>query len=428
MQPTQEEIELAVLGSMLLQANAATYAIAELQEDDFYHAAHQTIFRAISLLVDEGSAVDIVLLGDRLSRMGKLDDAGGSAMLFKILETVPHSEHVRFYCKRLKEWSKRRRVFYMSAQLRQQAADTDGNLKTFDVEETLQWVESELMALSGIARDGLKTMEFAVQELRRRQELGPESALTTGFEDVDRVVKLQPGRLYILGARPGMGKTSLVTQILRNVAEHYGHTFYASLEMEDWEIAQKLCGQNMRDAEFASMLPILMTTDEYNFDQIAARIRVMARRHRVRLVVIDHLHIMEVSGRMTGEEKIAHISGGMKRLARQLNIPIILVAQLNRELERRDEKRPRNSDIRGGGSVEQDADAIMFLYRHSQYDPDADPGEAELIITKNRTGQANKTIKLGWHGSETRFSDWSHRPIETDDLFREARFGEGVDL
>jgi len=426
MQGTQEDAEQAVLGSMLLQENAAAYAIAELEDGDFNSPQHRLIFQAIALLVDEGSVVDGVLLAERLSRMGRLADAGGPQMIYQLLEVVPHSEHVRYYCRLLKDWSKRRRLFHLSAQLRQRTADTLGMLKTFDVEEATQWVESELMALSGLSCDGLKTMQFAVQQLERHREQQKTSWLTTGFTEIDSAMSLQPGRLYLLGARPGMGKTSFVTQVLRHVAATFGHTYYASLEMEDWEIAEKLCGINMQNAEATSELPILMTNDEYNFDQIASRIRLTARRHRVRLAVVDHLHLIEVSARMSLEERVSHITANMKRLARSLKIPIVLVVQLNRELERRDDKRPRNSDIRGGG--EQDADVISFLYRHSQYDPDADPGEAEFIITKNRTGAGNKTIKLGWHGPETRFSDWAQRPINTDDLFQEARFGEGVDL
>ncbi len=426
MQGTQEEAEGAVLGAMLLQANAAAYAVAELEESDFYGQQHGLIFRALSLLVDEGNAVDGVLLAERLNRMGKLEEAGGPAMIYKLMDTVPHSEHVRYYCRILKDWSKRRKLYYLSLQLRGRTSDIEQNLKTFDVEETTQWIESELMTMSGMARDGLKTMEFAVQQLLRHQEQKNTSWLSTGFTDIDSAMSLQPGRLYLLGARPGMGKTSFVTQVLKHVAANYGHTYYASLEMEDWEIAEKLCGPSMRHASATADLPILMTNDEYNYEQIASRIRLTARRHRVRLVVVDHLHLIEVSARMSPEERVSYITSNMKRLARSLKIPILLVAQLNREVERRDDKRPRNSDLRGGG--EQDADVIAFLYRHSQYDPDADPGEAEFIITKNRTGQGNKTIKLGWHGPETRFSDWSQRPVEADDLFQEASFGDGVDL
>lgn len=426
MQGSQEDAEQAVLGSMLLQENAAAYAIAELEESDFYSIQHQLIFRAIAMLVDEGDAVDGVLLAERLNRMGKLADAGGVAMIYQLLEVVPHSEHVRYYVRLLKDWSKRRRLFYLSSQLRQRTADTVGALKTFDVESTTQWLESELMSLSGLASDGLKTMQFAVEQLERHREQKRSAWLTTGFADIDAAISLQPGRLYLLGARPGMGKTSFVTQVLRHVAATFGHAYYASLEMEDWEIAEKLCGPNMANASDTADLPILMTNDEYSFDQIASRIRLTARRHRVRLAVVDHLHLIEVSARMSLEEKVSYITANMKRLARSLKIPILLVVQLNRELERRDDKRPKNSDIRGGG--EQDADVISFLYRHSQYDPDADPGEAEFIITKNRTGQGNKTIKLGWHGPQTRFSDWNQRPVHMDDMFHEARFGDGVDL
>jgi len=153
------------------------------------------------------------------------------------------------------------------------------------------------------------------------------------------------------------------------------------------------------------------------------------RKNRVKLVVIDYLQLMEMpNSRLQSEEKIAEMSKMLKRLAKTLKITILACVQLNRELEKRDDKRPRTSDIRGSGAIEQDADTIAFLFREQVYNPDADPGEAEFIVTKNRAGRPNRTIKLGWIGEQTRFTNWSERPIDDTGLFAEQHFGEGVDL
>jgi replicative DNA helicase len=418
-----EDVEKCVLGCMVLWDQAADFALSELTEEDFFGEANRAIFNVIQLLVDEGVPVDIMTLADRLVATRKLETAGGPAALGKLMEIVPHATHIRYYCRIVKDNSERRKLKYISQQFRSMTLDTDPDA-VFDQKATIAWMEKELLDLSGIRKDGLKTMRDAFEALRTRRIDNQESAIKTGFAEIDQIVKLLPGKLIILGARPGMGKTAMVVQFMRHVGETSGYCLYISLEMPDMEIAERL-----ESCTGAEDLPILISDNEFEFVKICSLIRMTVRKHRVKLVVIDYLQLMELPhSRLQSEEKIAEMSKTLKRLAKTLKITIVACVQLNRELEKRDDKRPRTSDIRGSGAIEQDADTIAFLYRESAYNPDADPGEAEFIVTKNRAGRPNRTVKLGWIGEETRFTDWSMRPIDDEGLFAEQHFGEGVDL
>ena len=418
-----DDVEKCVLGCMILFDQAADFALSELTDEDFFSEAHRAIFNVIQLLVDEGIPVDVMTLAERLVTTRKLETAGGAGALKQLMEIVPHAAHVRYYCRIVKDNSERRKLKYISQQFRSMTLDTEPEA-AFDHRATVAWMESQLLDLSGIRKDGLKTMRDAFESLRTRRVDNQEAALKTGFTDIDQAIKLLPGKLIILGARPGMGKTAIVVQFMRHVAETVGYCLYVSLEAEDWEVAERL------DHYAASEdLPILISETEFEFVKICSLIRMTVRKHRVKLVVIDYLQLMELpNSRLQSEEKIAEMSKMLKRLAKTLKITIVACVQLNRELEKRDDKRPRTSDIRGSGAIEQDADTIAFLYREAAYNPDADPGEAEFIVMKNRSGRPNRTIKLGWIGEETRFTDWSMRPIDDEGLFAEQHFGEGVDL
>jgi len=426
-----EDVEKCVLGCMVLWDQAADFALSELTEEDFFGEAHRAIFNVIQLLVDEGVPVDVMTLADRLVATRKLETAGGAGALKQLMEIVPHATHIRYYCRIVKDNSERRKLKFISQQFRSMTFDTDPDA-TFDHRSTISWLESQLAELSGIRKDGLKTMREGVQALRSKMQERlekPELLISSGLNDIDQLVKIYSGQFIVLGARPGMGKTALVGQMLKHVAETTGHCLYVSLEMDDSEIAGRLCGTEMQFADSVEVLPILISDTEYDFDKICSVVRMSVRRNRVKLVVIDYLQLIDLRGNFPNDEaKIAHMSKTFKRMARTLKVPIVAVVQLNRTLEQRDDKRPRMSDIRGSGAIEQDADIIGFLYREVVYNKDADPGEAEFILVKQRSGASGRTIKLGWHGPETRFSDWSMRPIDDEGLFTEQHFGEGVDL
>lgn len=427
-----DDIEKCVLGCMILMEQAADYALAEVSEDDFFHEANVAIFRVMQLLSDEGTPLDIMTLAEKLQNTKRLETAGGPAALAALMEIVPHAAHVRHYCQMLKANSERRKLKNIAFKLRGMTGADSEEHSIFDVRDTVAWLETQLADLSGIRKDGLKTMREGVDSLRKKlqeREEKPELRLKTGFHDIDEVLSIYGGQFIVLGARPGMGKSALVGQVLKNVAETVGHNLYVSLEMDDSEIAGRLCGKSLQHAEAVETLPILISDTEYDFDKICSLIRMAVRRNRVKAVVIDYLQLIELRGNYPNDEaKIAHMSKTFKRLARTMKVPIIAVVQLNRDLEKRDDKRPRVSDIRGSGAIEQDADIIAFLYRDVVYNKDADPGEAEFILAKQRSGSSGRTIKLGWHGEETRFCDWALRPIDDSDLFPEQRFGEGVDL
>lgn len=417
------DVEKCVLGCMVLFDQAADYALSELSEEDFFSPASRAVFVVIQLLVDEGTPVDIMTLADRLQQTRKLDAAGGPQYLTEIMQIVPHAAHVRYYCQMLKAFSERRKLKVISQRLTVMTAASDPEA-VFDQKSTMAWLEEQLMEMSGLRRDGLKTVRDAFESLHNRRLECDEAVLKTGFIEIDEVVKMLPGKLVVIGARPGMGKTALVVQMLKHVAETVGHCLYVSLEMPDTEIAERL-----EQYPEATELPILISDDEFEFSKICSLIRMTVRKYRVKLVVIDYLQLMEMpQSRLQNEEKIAEMSKLLKRMAKTLRITIVACVQLNRELEKRDDKRPRTSDIRGSGAVEQDADTIALLYREHVYNRDAEPGEAEFIVTKNRAGRPNKTIKLGWIGDKTRFTNWAERPVDESGLFGEQHFGEGVDL
>jgi len=427
-----EDVEKCVLGCMMLFDQAADYALAELTEEDFFVESHVVIFRVMQILIDEGTPLDVMTLAEKLTDIKRFELAGGAHALAALMEIVPHAEHVRYYCRIVKTNSERRKLKNIAFKLRgMTGSDLEENI-VFDVRDTVAWIETQLADLSGIRKDGLKTMREGVAALRNKiqeRHEKPELRLNTGFSDIDHIMKIYSGQFIVLGARPGMGKTALVGQVMQHVAETTGHCLYISLEMDDSEIAGRLCGTQLEFADAVENLPILISDTEYDFDKICSLIRMSVRRNRVKLVVIDYLQLIDLRGNFPNDEaKVAHMSKTFKRLARTLKIPIVAVVQLNRDLEKRDDKRPRVSDIRGSGAIEQDADIIGFLYRDVVYNKDADPGEAEFILAKQRSGASGRTIKLGWHGAETRFSDWSMRPIDDEGLFTEQHFGEGVDL
>lgn len=413
--PQSADAEISVLGSMLINNDTVDVVVPILGADDFASAAHRRIFEAILAIHDQQRAVDLITLPDELKRGGALEMVGGIPYLSSLAEAVPAPANVEHYAQIVREKSVLRNLLIATREISDSAARSDARSR-----ELLDEAEAKIFH---IAEAGAQTnvtpfkdvLKSAFEMIDRGRE-GMVSGLGTGFADLDEYTSgLQSGELIIVAGRPSMGKTSFALNIVQHVGvELHEPVVIFSLEMSKEQLARNMLCSHVRldshrlrrgrlTSEEREQLPIhvgaLMEAPIFiddsaalNCFEIRAKVRRLKRQKGLRLAVIDYLQLMQGPAQMDSrEQQIAAISRSLKGLAREMQIPVIAVAQLNRQAEQRDDHRPRMADLRESGSLEQDADVVLLLHRPSYYlDSQTEDTSAELIIAKQRNGPTGK--------------------------------------
>jgi replicative DNA helicase len=427
--PHSVEAEESVLGSILLSSDAANEVMDRIEADDFYVPAHQTIFRAVHALYNSNQAIDAITVSEELRRTSDLERVGGVAYVTRLIDVVPSAANVEYYAGLVEEYSQRRHLIRAGSEVHDLAFRLDD-----EIANVLDRAEQSVLGVAGRkVGDSLHSLGSLfsplLEELEALEAQGSEvTGLSTGFRDLDRkLTGLHPANLVIVAARPAMGKSALAANIATNVAMEGRPVALFSLEMSKEEVAQRmLCAvaridsmklrtgkigeaawPRLTDAAgrlynapvFVDDSPVVTVTD------IRAKCRRLKRQHGLNLVVVDYMQLMQGSARENRQQEIAEISRNLKNLARELEVPVIAVSQLNRNLEQREDKRPRLGDLRESGSLEQDADIVMFIYRDEYYNEQSEQrGIAEVIVAKHRAG-ATGAVSMTFMPEFTRFSD-----------------------
>jgi len=373
----RRNLEGAVIGSMVLfgSTETAEYAASELDGKEFILPGHRVIFRAVVSMTQRGVPVDVITLADELTRVGDLDQAGGGAGLREVLEAVPHSEHCRFYVGQLRAFHQRDCLAVLSERLKGLAKDP-----SCDPRDTITTIVNELEAVrAGTTQNTELISATDALEAFDNRNKDPRQTISTGLSQLDRIFGggLRSGQLVVIGGRPGFGKSALMGQMILNAARSQRAGLMASLEMNAGEIAGR--GLMTIDRRQFAQLPVWFAECS-QFAKLESLLRLARRRHSIQLAAVDYLQLIETpSGRNDlRERQVATMSRGLKRLAMELQIPILLGSQLNRESEKRG--RPSLSDLRESGAIEQDADIVILL------SGDAESDERELIVAKHRGG------------------------------------------
>ena len=433
--PHSVEAEASVLGSILLDNEVLVNHAASLIPEMFYREGHRKIFAAVRALADRGEPVDLVTLTEELRSRSQLDDVGGPAYLVGLADAVPTAAYAEAYLKIVEEKHTLRQLISASGKVMQLAYDAQ-----LPLEELLDRAEQLIFDLSR-QRD---TSEFQAMDRLVHQTFeyitqlhssgGIGGGLPSGFHDLDeQTTGLQPGSLNVLAARPSMGKTALALSIAQNVAlRHKKAVAVFSLEMPAIQLALRLmCSEarvdmsrvrsgqlNERDYErlanaagrLADARLIIDDAADLTIHELRGKCRrIIAQYGALDLVVVDYLQLMTAGGRGGGEnrqQEISTISRGLKSIARELDLPVLVLSQLSRQVESRPNHRPMLSDLRESGAIEQDADLVMFIYRDEYYHKESsDKGLAEVIIGKQRNGPTD-TIKLAFLGRYTKFESY----------------------
>jgi len=415
--------ERAVLGSVLLvPSNFDVVAGAGLTSKDFRCPAHKLLFEAFVWARDEGHDLDVVTLGGHLGERGNLDRMGGYAFLSSLGSSAPSAANVRTYVERVQKKAASRRAYATLSELR--ASLLDGSAGP----EVLDAAVGRLTSLQKNDGPALRPASSVAQEayelLRRRAENPSEvTGVPTGFADLDKLLGgMQPTDLVILAARPGIGKTALALNIVSHVAvKQKVPTVFFSLEMGEIQLVQRLISANggvkgaelrtgtVDKSQWSAIRKAASDIGEsplFIVDKMGLGIERAVSMCRsvsgLGFVVVDYLQLMTGDGR-SREQEIAAISRGLKGLAKELRVPVLALAQLNRGVEYRADKRPVMADLRESGAIEQDADIVMFLYREDAYSKEgAALGNAELLVRKHRNGSQGN-VPLYWRREFTRF-------------------------
>ncbi len=429
--PQNTEAERLVLGAMLIDGEAVDRVREAVEAKDFYLPAHQTVFSAIAELSRRGTPADLLMVSDFLRAQNLLESVGGNSYLGQLSDAVTTSANVASYAKMVRDKAILRELIQVGTKMVEEAFQGGEELPVI-----LDRVEKNVfdIAHKGSSETVIPIREMVMDAFKRIQErFETKSAITgvpTGFFGLDRLLSgLQKSDLVILAARPSVGKTAFVLNMASHMASREQcPTAVFSLEMSKEQLVQRmLCMESRVDsgrlrggflndddwprlthaASLLSEAPIFIddTPGLSPFD-LRAKCRRLARSHGLGCVIVDYLQLMRVKGRIESREReIAEISMSLKALAKELNIPVLALSQLNRSLESRQDKRPVLSDLRESGSIEQDADIIMFLYRDEVYRPDTDmPGIAEIIVAKHRNGPTGH-VKLAFLKEYTRFEN-----------------------
>lgn len=429
--PQNLEAETHVLGSMLMDMDCVERVLEHLEAKDFYHRPHQVLFKAIVDIHGQGGRADLITITDFLEAQGQLEAVGGATFLNAIFDTVPNSANVEAYAKLIREKAILRELIQVGTNIIEesfQGSSAIADLLDKTEREVFQIAQRSIKRDTMQIREMVKTAFRTIQE--RFEKKSQVTGISTGYYGLDKLTSgLQRSDLVILAARPSMGKTALCLNMAAHMAVRENvPTAIFSLEMSKEQLVQRLlCMESRVDggrlrggylndddwprltaaASTLSEAPIFIDdTPGLSTMELRAKCRRLAKNHQLGFVVIDYLQLMRVKGKIESREReIAEISMTLKAIAKELNIPVLALSQLNRSLESRQDKRPVMSDLRESGSIEQDADLIMFLYRDDVYHPDTDqPGVAEIILAKHRNGPTG-IVKLAFLNEYTRFEN-----------------------
>jgi replicative DNA helicase len=439
--PHSLEAEQAVLGGLLLD-NAAWDKVADIvSESDFYRADHRLIYRHILRLVEAAKPADVLTVAESLERSAELESAGGQAYLGSLAVNTPSAANIRRYAEIVRDRSISRKLAEVGATIAESAFSPLGRT----AQELLDQAEQRVFEIAehgARGRQGFREVQHLLTEvveridtLYNRDDPTAVTGIPTGFTDLDRMTSgLQPGDLVIVAGRPSMGKTSFAL----NMAEHVAldvklPVAVFSMEMSGAQLVTRMLGSvghinqhhirtgALEDDEWRRLTETVAKISEapvyvdesgvLNPTELRSRARRLYRQcggPGLGLIVVDYLQLMEGSGAVENRAtEISGISRALKALAKELNVPVVALSQLNRGLEQRPNKRPVMSDLRESGAIEQDADLILFIYRDEVYNPDSpDKGIAEIIIGKQRNGPIG-TVKLTFLGPYTRFENYA---------------------
>ncbi len=429
--PQDIEAEQAVIGSMLTDQDAVVAAIETLKPEDFYREDNKLIYSAILNIYNRAEPIDIITLKAELSSMGKLDNVGGLEYIVGLPDKVPTTANVDRYIKIVEEKSMLRNLIKTANEILSMGYD-----QTEDVEDVMDLAEKKIFdVMQKKSKTGYTSIkDVLVESFTKLEELYNQkqhvTGVPTGFIDLDRMTAGLHGSEFILiAARPAMGKSAFALNIATYAATRANvPVAIFSLEMSKEQVGNRiLCSEalvdsnnvrtgDLNDEELGklaetsgelSQAPIYIDdTAGITITEMRARCRKLKLEKNIGLVVVDYLQLIQGSGKTSGrEQEIAEISRSLKILAKELEIPVIALSQLSRAVEARDDHRPMLSDLRESGSIEQDADIVMFLYRDDYYNEDSpEKNVAEVIIAKQRAGSTG-TVKLAWIGNYTKFAN-----------------------
>jgi replicative DNA helicase len=440
--PHDLEAEKAVIGAMLVSEMAVAAVAERLTPDDFYSEVHRIIYGALTRLYSRGDPIDQLTLTNELRTVGEFEKVGGRAYVFQIVESVPTAANAGRYADIVRGKALLREIIDVGSRITEDAFG-----EPEDVSKALDGAEQLIYGVSNrTLREHLSPVsELAPGALEMIQRLyeaeGEVTGVETGFEDLDRLTTgFHKSDLVILAARPAMGKTALALNAIWHAAsEKNMPVAIFSLEMSKEQLVQRLISQttripaqglrsgNVRAEDWPKLVrgvaqvsraPIWIDdTAGVTLMEMRAKVRRLLSQLKVRgeaslsLVVVDYLQLMVSQGGRSEnrQQEIAEISRGLKILARDLDVPVLAIAQLSRAVEQRHDKRPLLSDLRDSGALEQDADMVMFLYRDEYYNPDSDDkGIAEIIVGKHRNGPTGK-VQLAWMEQYTKFASLARR-------------------
>ena len=439
--PQSVEAEQAVIGGLMLAPESLDRVGDFLTEHDFYRRDHRLIYRAIRELSEKNKPFDAVTLGEWFEANNLSEQIGGTGYLVELASSTPSAANIRAYAEIVREKAVLRQLIEAGTEIVNDGFQPEGR----DSQEVLSAAEMKVFKIAEQGRRGRadfvplrEAMKEAFQLLQERYEnQGTVTGLPTGFHDFDEMTAgLQPSDLIILAARPAMGKTTLALNMAEYAALKTKKAVAVySMEMSASQLAFRLISSigrinatrlrtgQLEDEDWSRVnMAIKMLSDVKIFiddtpalspDVLRSKARRIKREHDLGLIVIDYLQLMTVPG--TGENRateISEISRSLKALAKELNVPVIALSQLNRGLESRTDKRPVMADLRESGAIEQDADVIVFIYRDEYYNKENSPdkGLAEVIIGKQRNGPTG-SVKLKFFGEYTRFDNLSHDAV-----------------
>ena len=417
--PHSTEAEQSLLGGLMLDQRAWDQVADVISADDFYRHDHRLIFETIGTLAERDQPADAVTVSEQLEREGELAAAGGLDYLAQLVQETPSAANIRAYGKIVRQRAMLRDLIQIGGDIASSAHESEGRSveelvdlaeqKVFDIADRGQRRGQGFRPLKEIVSDSIDRLD----KLSRAE--GDITGIPTGYTEMDeKTAGLQRGDLIVIAGRPSMGKTSLAINIAENAAiGHQIPTAIFSMEMSAEQLSFRMIGSigrvnqsHLRTDDAPALTPT----------EVRARARRLKRKNELGLVVVDYLQLMQVAG--TSENRateISEISRSLKALAKEIDIPVIALSQLNRSVEQRADKRPVMSDLRESGAIEQDADVIVFIYREEVYDKETPrKGIADIIIGKQRNGPIGE-FRLTFMGEFTKF----------ENLVAEA-YGEGV--